>query len=229
MLEQQQGQLVAGLRELYSRCLKKEGWLGAPLNEAQNGHPLTHDILERLDLLQTSSDGSPNYEEFEEDTQKLQMKLIRQGAQYANRRGSISSESEHGPISSSGSSAGSTPMASMEKPVPYLESLHHRHPPTPPMTSPYLVQAQISPAKRGPSSMVSPVFTGALNPLDLSMPADTDFGFKNNIYPGYEQPNPPDGYYGYDLTPDISMMLQPPLEPWVNEEAEFSQFLSTAR
>merc|ERR1712029_1246389 len=51
MLEQQQSQLVAGLRELYSKLRDGQPWPGAPLREAHGGHPLTHDILERLELL----------------------------------------------------------------------------------------------------------------------------------------------------------------------------------
>ncbi|KAF2011863.1 hypothetical protein BU24DRAFT_396490 [Aaosphaeria arxii CBS 175.79] len=50
ILEQQQAQLVAGLRELYSRLQCGQGWPGPPLSKAESGHPLTHDILDRLDL-----------------------------------------------------------------------------------------------------------------------------------------------------------------------------------
>jgi hypothetical protein len=51
MLEQQQMQLVAGLQELYRRCLDGKGWVGAPLEDSERGTPLTHDILERLGAL----------------------------------------------------------------------------------------------------------------------------------------------------------------------------------
>ncbi|KAM3422017.1 hypothetical protein BST61_g2393 [Cercospora zeina] len=93
MLEQQQAQLVSGLVELYERLLKAEAWTGPPVEE-HDGKPYTHHILAALDLLETR-DGSAV--EFEEDTDKLQAKLIADGAGMAGhaRRSSISSDSEH--------------------------------------------------------------------------------------------------------------------------------------
>ena len=67
LLERQQAQLVAGLRELYNRLQDDKGWPGSPLPKVQDGHPLTHDILEKLGLLHSSSDNAGNYEGFEED------------------------------------------------------------------------------------------------------------------------------------------------------------------
>ncbi|KAK7178195.1 hypothetical protein PSPO01_15761 [Paraphaeosphaeria sporulosa] len=67
MLEQQQTQLVAGLRELYGRLRNGQCWPGQPLCDAQSGHPLTHDILERLDLLHSSNHESSVHKGFEED------------------------------------------------------------------------------------------------------------------------------------------------------------------
>lgn len=70
-------------------------WPGQPLSEA-SGHPLTHDILARLNLLEAKHDGSDEMETFEEDTIKLQQRLVSEGASYIpRRRGSLSSESEH--------------------------------------------------------------------------------------------------------------------------------------
>ncbi|KAI9680830.1 MAG: hypothetical protein M1817_004270 [Caeruleum heppii] len=51
MLEQQQVQLVVGLRELYQRTKNGAAWNGPPLADTENGHPLTHDILEGLGIL----------------------------------------------------------------------------------------------------------------------------------------------------------------------------------
>ncbi|KAI9677712.1 MAG: hypothetical protein M1829_002484 [Trizodia sp. TS-e1964] len=51
MLEAQQVQLIEGLRSLYDRVVNQNGWIGEPLEEAASGHPLTHDILERLGIL----------------------------------------------------------------------------------------------------------------------------------------------------------------------------------
>jgi hypothetical protein len=96
MLEQQQTQLVAGMQELYNRLQRGKGWPGQPLREVSGGHPLTHDILERLDLLHPSSDNSSNYEGFEEDCNRMQRRLLERGALFNQRRGSASSDSDHG-------------------------------------------------------------------------------------------------------------------------------------
>jgi len=94
MLEQQQGQLVAGLQEMYKQLHSAQAWTGPALAEA-NGHPLTHDILAALDLLESKNDGTGEPEAFEEDFRRLQSKLLADGAGYMQRRGSSSSESEH--------------------------------------------------------------------------------------------------------------------------------------
>lgn len=111
MLEQQQAQLVAGLRELYRRLNDGESWPGAPLAEQQGGHPLTHDILERLDLLQPK-DGSTQYEPFEEDFTRMEKRLRdeeeAQAGPALKRRGSIGSDSDNAHASSP-SSHGSPP------------------------------------------------------------------------------------------------------------------------
>ncbi|KAK5125107.1 hypothetical protein LTR85_000781 [Meristemomyces frigidus] len=94
MLEQQQTQLVTGLQEMYKRLQNAQAWKDPSLPEV-NGHPLTHDILAALGLLETRHDGSGESEPFEEDCQKLQSKLLAEGAGLVQRRGSFSSESEH--------------------------------------------------------------------------------------------------------------------------------------
>jgi len=95
MLEQQQGQLVSALQEMYRRLSAAQAWTGPSLSEA-NGHPLTHDILRALNLLETKHDGTGDAETFEEDCEKLQIKLLADGAGYvAPRRGSFSSDSDH--------------------------------------------------------------------------------------------------------------------------------------
>ena len=114
MLEQQQAQLVAGIRELYRRLRTSEGWPGAWLEESKGvnnsavitdnanktTHPLTHDILDRLDLLHVRSGegGSPVYGNgsstflqqqfagFDENCARLQQRLIREGASMVERR-----------------------------------------------------------------------------------------------------------------------------------------------
>lgn len=93
MLEQQQSQLVAGLQETYRRLWDAQLWPGSKLTE-HNGNPLTHDILAGLDLLELKQDGSGENETFEEDCQKLQQRLVSEGAPYVARRGSFSSISD---------------------------------------------------------------------------------------------------------------------------------------
>lgn len=73
---------------------KGERWTGPKLSET-NGHPLTHDILATLGLLEMKHDGSGELEQFEDDVDKIQSRLIAEGASYVRRRGSISSESDH--------------------------------------------------------------------------------------------------------------------------------------
>ncbi|KAK1069255.1 Fluconazole resistance protein 1 [Friedmanniomyces endolithicus] len=94
MLEQQQSQLVSGLQETYRRLKAAHAWTGPALTES-NGHPLTHDILHALNLLESRVDGSGELETFEEDCQKLQSRLVADGAGYVHRRGSFSSDSDH--------------------------------------------------------------------------------------------------------------------------------------
>lgn len=83
MLEQQQEQLVSGLQEMYFRMRIGKPWSG-PMLSVNNGHPLTHDILGALGLLQTKHDGSGELETFEEIVGRLQSRLIADGAKYVS-------------------------------------------------------------------------------------------------------------------------------------------------
>lgn len=232
MLEQQQTQLVAGLRELYSRLQKGEGWPGQPLRESSGGHPLTHDILERLDLLHSSSDNSVNYEGFEEDCSRMQQKLLERGAPFTRRRGSMSSDSEHGHASTPTSFNGTpTTRPSLAFENPFVRT---NAPPTPPMNSPFPRQSQMLPAVKLEPTVASPTFmnSAALDPSALSRSAwvnDTmmtdeplDFSTKN--------------MYGFDTfgTYDQSLMMDPmslnpndPMMPDWNSpnELDFSTFI----
>ncbi|KAH7108827.1 hypothetical protein B0J11DRAFT_239654 [Dendryphion nanum] len=84
MLEQQQAQLVAGLHVLHSRLQNGQGWPGQKLQEGRCRYPSVHDILERLDLLRSSSRNSG----FEEDFKTMQLKLLNRGILYNYRQGS---------------------------------------------------------------------------------------------------------------------------------------------
>ncbi|KAL5121079.1 Fluconazole resistance protein 1 [Pleosporales sp. CAS-2024a] len=230
MLEQQQTQLVSGLRELYSRLQKGESWPGQPLRESSGGHPLTHDILERLDLLHPSGDNSGHYDGFEEDCNQMQRKLLERGAPYTRRRRSESSESEHGHACST-SSHDSTPTAqSLAFNNPFARP---NAPPTPPMDSPFPRQSQtVSPVKQE-SPMVSPTFTspGALDPSALShtawmndsMMMDEPVDFSKPIFAF-------DNFAGYDATmmmDTIAINSTDPMMPdWNNtNDLDFNYFV----
>jgi hypothetical protein len=226
MLEQQQAQLVAGLRELYTRMQNGQGWPGQPLRETQGRHPLTHDILERLELLHPSSESSNNYEGFEEDCSRMQQKLVERGAPFTHRRGSTSSSSEHG-HSSSGSSYGGTPTT---KSMPYSDPFpRHNAPPTPPMNSPFTKQSQIPPPIKQEAPIVTSNFmnNGALDPSALTRSAwpaepmivDESLDYNSKAMYTY------DPFSNYDSN---AMMLDPcimnptnPMLPQWNDPGEF--------
>lgn len=230
MLEQQQTQLVAGLRELYSRLQKGESWPGQPLREASGGHPLTHDILERLDLLHPTSDSSNNYEGFEDDCNRMQQKLLERGAPFTRRRGSVSSDSEHGHASSSSSYNGTPTTRSFAFDSPFVRN---NAPPTPPMNSPFPRQSQIvSPVKQEPQ-MVPTTFmtTGALDPSALSRTAwmndsmmmDEPVDFSKPMYAF-------DSFNGYDQTMMVDTMSINPHDPMMPDwnspnDLDFSSFI----
>lgn len=128
MLEQQQMQLVNGLQELYARIISSRGWEGAPLQNSSNGHPLTHDILERLDALRI--DGHVDSARFEEDPEVLQKRLISEGALSMQRQESMDSDSAHDQVS----------LREDTSPKPFFTDtfppLNIQFPPTPPVHSP---------------------------------------------------------------------------------------------
>jgi hypothetical protein len=230
MLEQQQTQLVAGLRELYSRLQKGESWPGQPLRESSGGHPLTHDILERLDLLHPSGDNHSNYEGFEEDCNRMQQKLLERGAPFTRRRGSVSSDSEHGHASTNSSYEGTPTTKSFAFDGPFAR---HNAPPTPPMNSPFPRQSQIVSAPKQESPMVSPTAmnSGALDPSTLSqapwmndtMMMDEPIDFGKPMY-GF------DSFAGYDpnmMMDTIALNPNDPMMPdWNNNaDLDFSSFI----
>lgn len=230
MLEQQQTQLVAGLRELYIRLQKGESWPGQPLREASGGHPLTHDILERLDLLHPTSDNGSNYEGFEEDCNRMQQKLVEGGAAFTRRRGSVSSDSDHGHASSSSSYNGTPTTRSLAFDSPFARN---NAPPTPPMNSPFPRQSQMVSLVKQESPMVSSTFmsTVALDPSALSRTAwmndsmmmDEPMDFSKPMY-GY------DGFSSYDQSMMVDSMAINPNDPMMPDwnspnDLDFSTFI----
>ncbi|KAF1839612.1 hypothetical protein BDW02DRAFT_2795 [Decorospora gaudefroyi] len=230
MLEQQQTQLVAGLRELYSRLQRGESWPGQPLQEATGGHPLTHDILERLDLLHSPGDNSSNYEGFEDDCDRMQQKLLERGAPYTRRRASVSSDSDHGHASSNSSYNGTPTSRSFAFDSPFARN---NAPPTPPMNSPFPRQSQVvSPTKQEPL-MPSSTFTdtGAMDPSALSQTAwvndammmDEPVDFNKPMY-GF------DSFGAYDQNMLVDPIVMNPSDPmmpgWSNTgDLDFSSFI----
>ena len=230
MLEQQQTQLVAGLRDLYTRLQTGQGWPGQPLREAQGGHPLTHDILERLDLLHGPSENGSNYEGFEEDCNRMQHKLLERGAPLSRRRGSVSSDSEHGHTSSPSSYSG-TPTT---RQLPFADPFARNNaPPTPPMNSPFPRQSQMTAPLKQEPPMVSSTFmnTGALDPSALSRAWLND---STMIEEPMDFSKPMSGFDNFNNNFDQVMMVDPifmdpndPMMPdWNNTtDLDFSNFI----
>lgn len=230
MLEQQQTQLVAGLRELYSRLQRGESWPGQPLREASGGHPLTHDILERLDLLHPSGDNNSNYEGFEEDCSRMQQRLLEGGAPYTRRRGSVSSDSEHGHASSSSSTGGTPTTRSFAFDTPFARN---HTPPTPVMNNTFPRQSQIISPVKQESPMVSSTFmnTGALDPSSLSrggwmndsMMMDEPVDFSKPMYNF-------DNFASFDPNMMVDSIAINPSDPMMpdwngNSELDFNTFI----
>lgn len=165
MLEQQQSQLVAGLREMYRRFQTGEGWPGSPLQDATGGHPLTHDILDRLHLLHGKGEDGVHYDGFEEDCTRMQQQLLENGAGYIRRRGSTSSESDREHTSQS--SCGTPVSHTVRFRDPFSRNCA---PPTPPLISPMPQQSQARvPAKPAHH------FQG-MTPMHVGMESEQLFG-----------------------------------------------------
>jgi hypothetical protein len=184
MLEQQQAQLVSGLREMYRRLQAGESWPGKPLKESHGGSPLTHDILERLNVLH-SADSSMSHEAFEDDLEALQNRCMRTNgmAQSVRRRRAMSEESEPSLTSSNSSHGMSSPAQSISFPDAYSQqatpvtpsmdtdlyrsSFNHKssHFARPPTSRP----SNFHPT---PAALLQQAWSGQQLPLDTSMDVD---------------------------------------------------------
>lgn len=134
MLERQQQQLVNGLQELYEIVITQRGWNGAPLQESMNGHPLTHDILERLGALKL--DANVETEAFEDNLNVLRQKLVADGV-FSSRNSSTGQEYQ---------SQGLFPEST--SPKHYLSDsfpILTQFPPTPPFQTPHETTSMGSP------------------------------------------------------------------------------------
>ena len=75
MLERQQDLLVAGVQKLYAHLVTGESLPGSSLPEAEDKLPLTHEILERLNLLNAAEESVSPHEPLEEDVERMQREL----------------------------------------------------------------------------------------------------------------------------------------------------------
>lgn len=179
MLEQQQSQLVSGLRELYKRLQTGESWPGKPLKESHGGFPLTHDILNRLSLLH-SGDSSMTHEGFEDDLDVLQQRCIRANGATSVRRRAMSEESEPGMTSSDSSHSMSSPTQSVSVP----ETFSQRKTPLTPTNDAEFYQSFIPPKLRQyampqqaifnpvPAVLLQQAWAAQQMPLDQGMDID---------------------------------------------------------
>lgn len=151
LLEQQQAQLVHGLQELYRRTQTGQGWLGTPLPGSEGGHPLTHDILERLGAFK--SDRRGERESFEEDVNILQQMLIEDGSGFLQQQESADSDSEHGQTPVPFLDLPSLTPSSFNNPFSFSQLL-----PTPPMESADL-RSNCTSLTNPPTSPISPTET----------------------------------------------------------------------
>lgn len=193
MLEQQQSQLVSGLVILYEKLEKAGAWEGPSLNLNAEGKPYTHYILQALDLLETRQDGS--VDEFEEDTEKLQRKLIDNGAGMTqhNRRGSFSSESELSQHSHAKTHSRGTPMMAQHAPT-FKEEFKFEarsEPSSPPAHSSVALHSNRHSFQALPAQH---------SPLQQSSPLGEDVMFQNP-WPQYDPANDPE----YVLQPNYAI------------------------
>lgn len=147
MLEQQQCQLVNGIRELYKGAIDNSCWSGAPLTVTATGHPLTHDILERIGALKVEPFDEDA--DFEDDFAALRRTAAAHEAERMTPRPSTAGSSFS---SSQASCYGQQPSPRMTFDCdPVFLPLHHpqphpQFPPTPPDQSPSeLSAAQFAP------------------------------------------------------------------------------------
>ncbi|KAI4146652.1 MAG: hypothetical protein L6R39_003378 [Caloplaca ligustica] len=182
MLEQQQSQLVHGLQEMYRRITNDEGWEGELLDIAPNGHPLTHDILERLDAL--AIDGHLSPDRFEEDTEILQKKLIEDDAVHIKRQSSSDSDSEEQEVPPKRHAS-----LSKRSLTDSFLSTANRFPPTPTQTPPAFITT--SPTTYGAADSL-------LDSAQLHVPHQL-WSYPSNTYePAIDcfDPSPPSVYNG---------------------------------
>jgi hypothetical protein len=231
MLEQQQSQLVAGVREMYKKLLSGETWPGSPLQDGQEGYPLTHDILERLDVLHMTGDNPVKSELFEDDLSRLQERLLEGGATYVRhqRQGSVSSDSEPGLAHSD--SPHSTPISQS------LSSFSDSYPPrrkrSSPQTPPHTHSDRISHSSKRRHQVVPEIQQLEGESMQLwqepwvmrspEMADNVEANFFNSTYDAMDMCNP---LSVNPLTaPTLSPFTQGSMSGWPSQDPDFDLFM----
>ncbi|KAJ5399553.1 hypothetical protein N7465_010042 [Penicillium sp. CMV-2018d] len=155
-LEEQQGWLIHGIRELYRHVQAGDGWPGERLNCEANGQPLVHDMLSRLGSL--NQPGSTIFQESEhnmtEPTSPYHQKLQDQPGHNKQR-----------PHSSNGSQQSFTPIQRLPTTLNNI------------LSSPTVHEGQHIEAMNTPSSSSVPDFTDAESiyiPLQIHTSSNLD-------------------------------------------------------
>lgn len=205
MLEQQQQQLVTGLQELYELVIKNQGWKGAPLKESTNGHPLTHDILERLGALKF--DSHVQHDRFEEDLDMLRQKLVMDTTGSQRKLADLNYQNPS-PFSESIS-----PKHYFKDPCPTL----NQFPPTPPIQSPH---QQAHASIRYISSQNHVLSEASLDPSMLQSQRQTWIQQQPAIYDenlDYLRFDPASNFDTMEVMQDATSPCLP-ISPWLDDD-----------
>lgn len=223
MLEHQQSQLVNGLQELYACIITGQGWEAPLLNEASNGRPLTHDILESLGVL--AQEPQPNFGTFDEDTDAMQKQLLRGGADMVQRWQSDDTECDQESVQSSFESAACP--SSITQPYATAQL------PTPPSQSPESLQSKGVSSRTSLHAMQKPT---QVRPQSLQIqPGYTNWDTSMNpasTQNWAESPNTYDSYISTDCYPPFNGLDSAQtsagnvsMPDWA--EIDFNSFLNT--
>lgn len=196
MLEEQQAQLVCGLREFYNQAINGHPWPGKPLPKVNNGYPLTHDILQRLGVLKPIGipHASGQTARFEDDLALMQKRLLESGSgfmhvssQEHDNQGDMSQDS---PSTYSDHGASSRMKLGHSLSSSFSQQAEYRDMSSIPNTfsecgSPTPSETDGLPSKR---PVTAPASAAAGGP-DVKW-ADESVGARPSTEPRYSQPNP---------------------------------------
>ena len=220
MLEQQQAQLVAGLQELYRRTQDGQGWEGPPLKESIHGTPLTHDILEKLGALRSGTCNSEP-QQFEEDVDSLQRRLLANGAGFIHRT----------PSDSGSDSSRSTVYEQRCQKVPFSDPFSlSKLPPTPPSQSPLLHNVETEDQRQNLPPSLQKESGDNLLQRQLWASSDVTLDANTSVYEQYDSP------MNIQAAPSPFDSLQMPIgtiAPYLsmrdwNHDVDFQRYFSSA-